>query len=166
MLQEKFMIPGVGGIIEREINGENTILIQKRMKDQRECTGVFEIPAGKIREFESIFDCLRREIKEETGLDLIEIKGEKEAIIVEQGNYKVINYEPFSCSQNIIGEYPIMVHTFICRASGELLEKSNESEEIQWVTLEELRKRLDENKEEFYPMHIITLDKYLNWKQN
>ncbi|WP_242985299.1 NUDIX hydrolase [Vallitalea okinawensis] len=164
MTEEKFMIPGVGGIIERKIDGEDTILVQKRMKDPRECSGVFEIPAGKIREYENIFDCLRREIKEETGLDLIEIYGENEAEIIEQGNYKVVNYEPFSCSQNTIGEYPIMVHTFICRASGDLLERSNESEEIQWVTLKELRRRLDNNKESFYPMHIVTLEKYLSWK--
>ncbi|HWR24081.1 MAG TPA: NUDIX domain-containing protein [Feifaniaceae bacterium] len=38
--------------------------------------GLLEIPAGKIRAFESIFDALRREIKEETGLSVTEILGE------------------------------------------------------------------------------------------
>ncbi len=40
---------------------------------------MIEIPAGEIREFENIYDCLRREIHEETGLEVTYIEGEDEA---------------------------------------------------------------------------------------
>lgn len=108
--------------------------------------------------------CLRREIKEETGLDVVEIEGEKEAIIVKKKDYTVINYEPFSCSQNISGKYPIMVQVFICRTTGYLLDNTNESQELQWINLDELQLRLEENTDWIYPMHITTLRKYLKWK--
>ena len=63
---ELFSKPGVGGIIEKNISGIDYILIQDRYKDDAKSeSGLIEIPAGKIREFENIFDCLRREIWEE-----------------------------------------------------------------------------------------------------
>lgn len=164
---EFFSKPGVAGIIEKNINGIDYILIQDRYKeDAKSEAGLLEIPAGKIREFENIFDCLRREVWEETGLEVTYIKGESESIIFEENNYKVLNYTPFSCSQNIQGTYPIMVQTFICMASGELLEKTNETKNIRWMTLKELEDLLNNNVDSFYPMHVISLRKYLNTKLN
>lgn len=163
MTKEKFTIPGVGAIIESEIDGEDKILIQQRSKNPIEGTGVYEIPAGKIREYENIFDCLRREVKEETGLDIIKIFGEEETIEIIKNDYRVINYQPFCCSQNTDGVYPIMVHTFICSAKGELLKKSSESKNIRWVNMKELTALL-ENDDCLYPMHITTLKKYLEYK--
>jgi ADP-ribose pyrophosphatase len=157
--------PGVGGIIEKNIDGIDYILIQDRCKDDAKSEyGLLEIPAGKIREFENVFDCLRREIWEETGLRVTNIKGEDEAAIVENNGYKVLNYTPFSCSQNIAGTYPIMVQTFICNADGELLNRSNETKNIRWIPLIELKELLEGDNSLFYPMHITTLERYLKTK--
>jgi len=96
---ELFAKPGVGGIIEKHIDGIDYILIQERCKnDAKSESGLIEIPAGKIREFENIFDCLRREVYEETGLIVVNIEGENEATYYESNGYKVINYTPFSSS--------------------------------------------------------------------
>ncbi len=162
---ESFSIPGVGGIIEKNINGIDFILIQNRCKDKAKSEfGLMEIPAGKIREFENIFDCLRREIWEETGLKVTNIKGENEVIVFEANGYKVLNYTPFSCSQNIEGIYPILVQIFICNAEGELLNKSNETTNIRWISLAELTNLLEKDTSMFYPMHVSTLKKYIEMK--
>ncbi len=125
MDKEKFSIPGVGGIIEEVIKGEDCILIQKRCKDDSlDKFGLIEIPAGKIREFENIFACLRREIKEETGLEVFEIIGEDDCSVVEKNNYKVLNYQPFACAQNITGKYPIMVHILYPSITDHILNRS------------------------------------------
>lgn len=164
MRKERFSIPAVGGIIEDNIGGKDVILMQKRVKNTRDGDGLLEIPAGKLREFEDVFTCLRREIKEETGLDVIEIEGEKTTTKVKEDEYCVLNYEPFSISQNICGKYPIMVQIFICKAIGKLLGSSNESKEIQWISLEDLKDKLERSQSVFYPMHITTLKKYLKMK--
>ena len=160
---EQFMKPGVGGIIEQIIDGVKHILIQERYKDDAPLEeGLIEIPAGKIREFENIYDCLRREIKEETGLDVVEIEGEADSIILESNGYKVLSYEPFANSQNIEGTYPIMVQTFICKVKGDLAESTNETRFLRWVCIEELENLLENQWNMFYPMHVNTLRKYIN----
>jgi ADP-ribose pyrophosphatase len=162
---EVFAKPAAGGIIIKSENEIDYILIQERCKENGGLdNGLIEIPAGKIREFENIFDCLRREIWEETGLKVIEIMGEDEAVTVESNGYKVINYMPFACSQNIQGNYPIMVQTFICKVYGQVLYKTNESKNIRWISINQLREMLDSNEEAFYPMHVSTLKKYLSDK--
>ena len=163
---ELFSKPAVGGIIEKTIDGVNYILIQERFKENApKEKGLIEISAGKIREFENIFDALRREIWEETGLTVVKIEGEKGCQIFESNGYKVLNYTPFACSQNIQGEYPIMVQIFICQAKGELLTQTNETKNIRWISLIKLEELLEKNESNFYPMHVVTLKKYIKIKR-
>lgn len=160
---ELFSKPSACAIIEKTINGEKYIIIQERFKDDAPCeNGLLEIPGGKIREFENIYDCLRREVKEETGLDLIKIHGENESHVIEHDNYTVINYTPFACAQNIKGYYPIMAEIFICEAEGDLLNHTDESKNLRWIALEDLKELLQKDEKSFYPMHIAALKKYIN----
>ena len=77
MSYEVFAKPCVGAIIEKNIDGIPHILLQTRQKPGGdETNGKLEIPAGKIREYEGIFDALRREVREETGLRITKISGE------------------------------------------------------------------------------------------
>ncbi len=163
---ESFAIPGVGGIIEKNIAGTDYILIQERCKtDAPAESGLIEIPAGKIRKYENIFDCLRREIWEETDLEVTEIYGEAEAKLIQSQGYKVLSYKPFSCAQNIEGHYPILVQIFICKVKEDIPAKAtNESRNMRWISLEDLRRKLEFQRESFYPMHITTLEKYLAYK--
>lgn len=164
---ESFAIPGAGGIIEKVVDNVTYILVQERYKEDAPSeNGLIEIPAGKLRAFENIYDCLRREIKEETGLDVVKIEGEDESQVYESNGYRTINYTPFSSTQNLCGTYPIMVHVFICRASGELMGSSNESKNMRWISLDELRKLMETKEDNFYPMHVSTLKKYLRFKDS
>jgi len=64
--QEKFIHPGARIIIE---NKEGEILIIERVDN-----GKIGIPAGAIEENETIEACIIREVKEETGLKLIDLE--------------------------------------------------------------------------------------------
>ncbi|WP_425448317.1 NUDIX hydrolase [Dethiothermospora halolimnae] len=164
-MKEIFAKPGVAGIIEKTVKGIDYILIQERFKEDAPLEkGLIEIPSGKIREFENLYECLKREIMEETGLQVLEIEGEQDAVVFESNGYKVLNYTPFSSSQNIQGTYPIMVQTFICKVKGQTLSETNETKNIRWISLNDLKKLLDENINKFYPMHVITLKKYIKIK--
>ncbi len=162
-MSEKFAIPGVGGIIRKIEQGEEFILIQDRVKsDYKSNLGIIEIPAGKIREFENIYSCLKREIFEETGLTVESIEDEDSSEIIKINDYEVLSYIPFSSCQNISGDYPIMVQVFLCTVLHEELTmtESNESKNIRWINKKELKEMLEENPEYFFPMHINTLKKY------
>lgn len=159
---EKFAIPCVAAIIEKIVNNEKYILIQTRQKeDGAETNGMLEIPAGKIREYENIFRALRREVKEETGLSITKILGEDNQISNFIKGNEVISYTPYCVTQNLSGAYSIILNTFLCEAEGELLTETNESQNIHWMKIEELKKIFKNNPEKIFLLHINALQKYL-----
>ena len=159
---EKFAIPCVAAIIEKIVNNEKYILIQTRQKeDGAETNGMLEVPAGKIREYENIFRALRREVKEETGLTITKILGEDRQISNLIDGNEVISYTPYCVTQNLSGAYSIILNTFLCEAEGELLAETNESQNIHWIKIEELRRFLKNNPEKIFLLHINALQKYL-----
>lgn len=159
---EKFAIPCVAAIIEKIVNNEKYILIQTRQKeDGAETNGMLELPAGKIREYENIFRALRREVKEETGLTITKILGEDRQISNLIGSNEVISYTPYCVTQNLSGAYSIILNTFLCEAEGELLTETNESQNIHWMKIEELKKIFKNNPEKIFLLHINALQKYL-----
>ena len=93
-MQEVFVKPAVGAIIERNVNGKDYILIQKRYKEG-DTDKLLEIPAGKIIEYEDIFQALRREIREKTGLKIKEIKGEGDVKVSKVNDYTITSFMPF-----------------------------------------------------------------------
>lgn len=162
-VNEIFAKPGVGAIIEKICDGKKYILIQDRVKENESIeVGMVEIPAGKIREFENIFDTLRREVREETGLNITKIIGEDEKVVSTINGYETISYSPFCSTQNVTGGYSMIVQIFICHAEGELLNETNETANIRWELLSEVERLLVSNPEKFYPMHINTLFKYIS----
>ncbi|PAB59241.1 DNA mismatch repair protein MutT [Anaeromicrobium sediminis] len=160
-------MPAAGAIIEKVADGVSHILVQERFNPKiPEEYGLIEIPAGRIRAFENIFDALRREVKEETGLTLTHIQGEDEATSYECNGYNIVNYTPFSVTQNTKGNYPIIVQVFICKAEGEPLKETDESRNARWIPIRELHQFLENEDYAFFPMNIITLKKYLKLKKD
>ena len=158
MTSETFAKPAVGAIIEKDINGVKHILVQKRQKNNGE-NGLIEMPAGKIRDFENIFDALKREVKEETGLKITNIIGEDYQII-KTGSYSTIDFSPFCITQNLAGGYSLILFTFICKGEGKIYKKSDESSDIHWLEADKLRLLFEKYPEKIFPMHMNSLKKY------
>ena len=159
---EKFTVPCVAAIIEKITNNEKYILIQTRQKeDGAETNGMLELSAGKIREYENIFEALRKEVKEETGLSITKILGEDNQISNFIKGNEVISYTPYCITQNLSGAYSIILNTFLCEAEGELLTETNKSQNIHWIKIEKLKKILKNNPEKIFLLHINALQKYL-----
>lgn len=68
----------VRGLLVREVENEKQLIIQLRMKEGHR--DVYELPGGRINEYESIMDGLKREVLEETGLRVKSIHGEQNTI--------------------------------------------------------------------------------------
>jgi len=62
---------GCGAFI---LNEKNQILLSKRSKKSRNKAGYWTIPGGRVEFFEKVEDALKREIKEELGIDIKIIK--------------------------------------------------------------------------------------------
>lgn len=162
MIKEVFAKPCVGAIIEKIIGNERHILIQTRQKeDGNETNGMLEIPAGKIREYEDVFSALRREVWEETGLKLTKIYGEDTSVSTQTGDVTTISFNPYCVTQNLSGAYSMILNTFLCEAEGNLIESTNETENVHWEKVSEIERLLRENPEKIFFMHINALKKYL-----
>ncbi len=160
---ESFAIPCAGAIIEKNIDGEMYILLQTRFKrDGGETNNKLELPAGKIREYENIFEALRREVYEETGLTVTEIIGENSLTCGQIDEVNIVSFEPFCVTQNMSGAYSILLLTFICRAEGDLYESTDETQNIKWVKVDEVKRMIENEPQEFFFMHVNALKKYLS----
>lgn len=159
---EVFAKPAVSAIIEKLEHGERYILLQRRQKDNGgETNGLLEIAGGKVREYENIYDALRREVWEETGLKVTEIRGEDKRQHVDSNGAKVISIEPFCIVQNLSGVYSLIMQTFICHAEGTPVYSTNETVDVHWESIMNLKKILLEKPQEIFPMDILPLKKYV-----
>ncbi|MCY1702830.1 gamma-glutamylcyclotransferase [Deinococcus sp. SL84] len=158
---ESFAVPCAAALIVRTVGGVPCLLLQTRCKPGagRE-NGLLELPAGKVREYESVFDTLRREVAEETGLTLTQIGGEAACRTGASLGYGVQTFQPYCVTQNLSGGYSILLTTFLCEAAGEP-QGSSESHSPRWVPLTELQGLLDARPETFYPLHLGALRQYL-----
>lgn len=160
---EVFAKPCAGAIIEKIIDGERHILLQTRQKSGGgDTNGMLEIPAGKIREYEDVFSTIRREVREESGLTVTKIYGEEFSTVTHIGNVKTLSFEPFCITQNLSGAYSIILNTFICEAEGEPLSSTDETQNIGWVNISEVRRIVEDEPQRVFFMHINALKKYLN----
>lgn len=132
------------GIIIREAEGEKQLLIQLRKRKGE--AQVYELPGGRINEYESIVEGLKREILEETGLKITAIRGEREKITTNGKSFTMECIKPFSAYQTLEGPVDSFGIHFICEAEGELLTTGDDTADIHWACRAELQKLIDEHK--------------------
>ena len=163
-MEEIFAKPAVSAIIEKTENGKTYILVQRRRKKDP-TGGLLEVVGGKIREYENVFDALKREVYEETGLMVTKIYGEDECAQERTGSVSTIGFEPFCVTQNLCGIYSLIMLTFICNAEGEPAKSTDEATDIRWASLEEIESLLENAPETIFPMDVLPLRKYLRSKK-
>ncbi|WP_311764818.1 NUDIX hydrolase [Paenibacillus agricola] len=136
-------------IIERTLNGTMEIVIQTRNKP--EAPQRIELPGGRIDQYESLVKALIREVKEETGLDVVEIEGEDTRIdtVGIDPNFEVECIKPFGAYQTIKGPFDSVGVYFRCKAQGELLNSGDETKNPRWVTVVELRRLMKDDPLQF-----------------
>jgi 8-oxo-dGTP pyrophosphatase MutT (NUDIX family) len=156
--------PVVAAIIEREVAGKKQILVQTRYKPSYDpkYSGALEIPAGQIKEYENVFEALKREVKEETGLTIKKINGESKNIFEVQGDQN-LGFNAFFCSQILKGPHPYITFYFICEVEeGKLIPQEKEVRDPKWMDVHELKNLLETEPDGFFILHVAALKNYLS----
>lgn len=141
-------------IIERNYNNERQIVIQTRKKPNEPSS--IELPGGRIEPYESLLEALRREVKEETGLNITKIDGEKTKIdtIGINPNFEVECVRPYCAYQTIKGSIDSVGYYFKCEAEGELLISGDGTKDIRWISIYELNELMNSN-----PLQFSSVDR-------
>ena len=115
-MKQQYPEPTVGALI---LDRKDRVLLVKQDKWR----GKYVIPGGHIELGETMEDALRREIREETGLDIHDIQ------------FAVLQEFIFDDAYHKRGHFIFI--DFVCRTDSEDVVLNDESQEYVWVSLEE-----------------------------
>jgi 8-oxo-dGTP pyrophosphatase MutT (NUDIX family) len=155
----------ISAILEKSHENETKIFLQKRWKPEASPTylGVWEIPAGGIDDYEDVHTALRREVKEECGLDIFEIIDNYRGEIQEpRAGDSAFVFRPFLCQQVLAtnGGLSWIGFVFRCKVNGEVQMNTKEAKDPLWVTVAELEKMLVDEPANFFPLQLPVLIEY------
>ncbi len=162
----KTNIPVVSAIIERIHNSATQVLVQTRWKPERDpvYSGTLEIPAGWIDEYENVYDALKREVLEETGLVITKIKPDRQTSFHHTNKDDTsFAFLPFCCQQQLKGGKPWVGFVFLCEVEdSEPIAQETEVKDIRWMDKDELRKVFNENPDSIFTLQLGVLDYYFS----
>lgn len=155
----------VGGIVERKRNGKLEILMQKRWKERGDTSynDTLEIPSGHIKYNETVFDALRREIKEECGLEITRIKPDINIKAKGKYDHTSLCYVPF-CVGNFLESTRINL-VFLCEGKGRLSKMTSDGKEARWVSFPELKQLVNKTPEKIFTHNLAILKYYIERKE-
>lgn len=160
----------VSAIIEKVEDGKRYIFMQTRWKPQTSPTylGVLEIPAGGIDGYENVYDAVKREVKEETGLEITKfIDDIQTSIMYARPGDASIAFRPFLCQQVLEtnGGLPWVGFVFRCEATGTVSMQTSEAKDPRWVSVDELDKIIRTTPEKIFSLQLATLRYYVDMMQ-
>lgn len=160
----------VSAIIEKVEDGKRYVFMQTRWKPHSSPTylGVLEIPAGGIDSYENVYESVKREVKEETGLEIIRFIDDEQTPVMHAGpNDKSIAFRPFVCQQVLEtnGGLPWVGFVFRCEAAGTINMEPTEAKDPRWVPVDELDEIIRKTPEKIFSLQLATLRFYIDTVQ-
>lgn len=113
------LVPAVSAVIS---DSDSRLLLQRRADNQ-----LWSVPGGAVELGESVLDALRREVKEETGL---EVEADRLIGVYSSPNY-LIEYDDGEVRQ----QFSL---AFACHITGGSIRISSESLDVAWFRTEDL----------------------------
>ena len=91
-------------------------------------------------------DGLRREVMEETGLNVVAIHNEESSIITTGNSFSMECIKPYASYQTIEGPVDSFGLYFVCEVEGELSAEGDDTADVHWADLDEVQKIVDEKR--------------------
>jgi 8-oxo-dGTP pyrophosphatase MutT (NUDIX family) len=151
---------------KKDRNGKALVYLQERWKPKASPTysGMIEIPAGGIDGYENVYDALKREVKEECGLNVVQVVNDFQSETYEyKKNDKSFVFKPFICQQVLStnGGLPWVGFVFVCEVDGVVKINKNEARNPHWVSLKELYTLVYDHPEKIFPLQLPVLKYYV-----
>lgn len=159
-------IPYVGGIIERRHKGRLQLLLQTRWKPARDSvySGTLEFTAGVMDvAHESVYETLRREVKEEVGLTLKRVIDDSQTRKFSPRDDEAFAFRPFCCTQQLKNGKPWVGFVFRCEVDDD--EPVAQAEEVRdpvWMDASDVKKLFESNPEKFFTLELPAWEYYFN----
>ncbi|MBM7662802.1 ADP-ribose pyrophosphatase YjhB (NUDIX family) [Bacillus mesophilus] len=142
---QKLIVPSIRAIIE---DNEGKILFIERLGE-----GKWSMPAGSIELNETIYDCLVREVKEETGLEVLSAKA-----------IAIYSNPKFSTKNKFGDEYQLFELLFCIEEwTGSLKQNTEETSSAQFFKQDEIPQGTNEFWTSFHKQVINDL---ITFKEN
>lgn len=159
-------IPVISAIIQRGSGSDREILLQLRWKPERDpiYSGTWEIPAGWMDKYENVYETVKREVSEETGLNVTKIFPDIKTVEY-KGNKDDASFAfvPFCCQQQLKGGKPWVGFVFVCEVDdNEPVVQIDEVKEIKWVKIKELRHLITNQPESIFMLQVGVLNYYID----
>lgn len=164
---DKLCRPVVTAIIRKKIKGISHILMQTRWKpkDDPHYSGTLELPAGHLYPYENVYEALKREVFEETGLGIRVIKPSNHTKTFTPRDDAAFGFQPFCSQQQLKNGLPWIGFTFLCEVkNGKFVAQKSETRDQKWIPESEIEKMVKNNPEKIFTFHLPPLAFYFQKK--
>ncbi len=144
---EAVVVPNVAAIVFRG-TGRDEVLMQRRDKEGEVVRGRLELPGGRWRAGELPDAAVAREVREETGIELLAVSGALERRHFEE-HISFSIARPVAVVTGADGAYPSLHVLFECRGDGDPRPVPGETASPRWWRVEELLDHLRSSPEDF-----------------
>ena len=140
---EALVVPNVAGVVVPD-EACASVLLQRRDKPGEVVRGRFEVPSGRWRAGETAEEAVRREVLEETGLEVEAVLAPPARRVHADPSRPFEVIEPLAVTVGVAGAYPALHLAFVCVARGRPLARPGESADPRWYPVDEVRSLLED----------------------
>lgn len=159
MSGEPLVVPNVAAIVLSK--SRNEVLLQRRDKPGEPVRGKLEVPGGRWGAGEPPEVAVAREVREETGIELIEsVVGAGRVDIATHRSCGFVH--PVAVVVGLEGTYPSLHVVIECVGSGDPVALPGETADPRWWPIDEVRQVLDENPDRFVDQTRAMLTVYFD----
>ncbi len=156
---EALVVPNVAAVVVTPSRGE--MLLQRRDKVGEPVRGKLEIPGGRWGAGEAPATAVAREIREETGIELVEpVAGVSRLDLGE--NRACAAAHPVAVVNGLEGVYPSLHVVFECVGSGDPRPQPGETADPKWWPIDAVRTLLADDPDQFVDQTRAMLTVYFD----
>jgi ADP-ribose pyrophosphatase YjhB (NUDIX family) len=157
---ENVMVPVIRGVV-RSVDDPSLILLQRRGNPSESVHGLFELPGGRWRAGESPVDALSREVLEETGVIVTDVRGiDLDSLDVHR---TIASVKPLVVVAGVDQAFPAIHVVLTADGEGVPRDTPGETSDVRWWTIESVRNEMGKNRGGFVPSTYAALCAYVDW---